>query len=130
MAGDLTVKELPGAWNEQYRKYLGVESPDDRRGVLQDSHWSSGYLGYFPSYALGSAYGVQMLRRMETETDVWGSVARGDLSPVTRWLGEKVHQYGTLKKPAEVLDIAMGGPLDATVYTGYLKSKFSELYGL
>ena len=129
VSGDLQVKDLPGEWNRLYKEVLGVEVPDDRHGVLQDSHWSSGSLGYFPSYALGSAYGVQMLQQMEKDLDVWTTVEQGDLAPVTAWLAERIHQYGSLKKPQELLPAAMGGPLDATVYTGYLKKKFSELYG-
>ena len=130
IGGDLKVANIPGEWNRLYKEVLGVDVPDDRRGCLQDSHWSFGGMGYFPSYALGSAYGVQMLREMEKEVDVWTTVARGDLSPVTAWLTEKVHQYGHLKKPSDLLPTAMGGPLDATVYTGYLKKKFSDLYKL
>ncbi len=129
-SGELKVSELPGRWNELYRKYLGVEVPDDRRGVLQDSHWSTGYFGYFPSYALGSAYGVQMLHQMEKDVDVWGAAESGCLRPINDWLDEKVHRFGRLKKPADILTGAMGGPLDARVYTGYLKRKYSELYGL
>lgn len=129
-SGDLKVTDLPGIWNELYKKFLGLEVPDDRRGILQDSHWSGGSFGYFPSYALGSAYGVQMLRRMEADMNVWGTVEAGDLRPVTAWLGEKIHQYGRLKKPQEILLNAMGGPLDATVYTGYLQKKYRELYKL
>ncbi|MBR2661588.1 MAG: carboxypeptidase M32 [Clostridia bacterium] len=130
ISGDLKVTDIPGEWNRLYKEVLGVDVPDDRRGCLQDSHWSFGGMGYFPSYALGSAYGVQMLRRMEKETDVWGAVEKGDLSPVTAWLTENVHQYGSLKKPHDLLSAAMGGPLDAAVYTDYLKNKFSSLYGL
>lgn len=130
IAGDLKVSELPQVWNEMYSKYLGIEVPDDRRGVLQDSHWSGGMFGYFPSYALGSAYGVQMLRRMEKEIDVWGSVEQGNLAPVTQWLREKVHRYGSLKKPQEILLGALGGPFDLKVYTGYLKEKYGKLYGV
>ncbi len=130
IAGSLAVKDIPGEWNRLYREILGVEVPDDRRGCLQDSHWSFGGMGYFPSYALGSAYGVQMLREMEKTVDVWGTVARGDLSPVTAWLTEKIHQWGSLKKPQDLLPAAMGGPLDASVYTDYLKKKYSELYGI
>ena len=130
IAGDLKVADIPGEWNRMYKEVLGVDVPDDRRGCLQDSHWSFGGVGYFPSYALGSAYGVQMLRQMEKTVDVWGSVAKGDLAPVTAWLTEKVHQYGSLKKPQEVLAGAMGGPLDPKVYTGYLKEKYSKLYNL
>ena len=127
-AGELKVAEMPGVWNDLYKKYLGIDVPDDRRGVLQDSHWSGGMFGYFPSYALGSAYGVQMLAQMEKNVDVWGCVAKGDLAPVTAWLGEKVHQYGHLKKPQEILLNAMGGPLDPAAYTGYLKNKYAALY--
>ena len=130
IAGDLRVADIPGEWNRLYKDVLGVDVPDDRHGCLQDSHWSTGYIGYFPSYALGSAYGVQMLRQMEKTVDVWGTVAKGDLSPVTAWLTENIHQYGALKKPQDLLPAAMGGPLNATVYTDYLKKKFSELYGL
>ena len=130
VAGDLSVQELPGAWNEAYRKYLGIEVPDDRRGVLQDSHWSTGYLGYFPSYALGSAYGVQMLHQMQASFDVWATVAQGNLKPITDWLGQKIHQYGKLKLPRDLLLNAMGGPLDAREYTGYLQKKYRELYQL
>ena len=130
IAGTLKVNDIPGEWNRLYKEALGVDVPDDRRGCLQDSHWSFGGIGYFPSYALGSAYGAQMLREMEKDVDVWGTVANGDLSPVTAWLTDRIHQYGRLKKPHDMLPAAMGGPLDATVYTGYLKKKFGELYNL
>ena len=130
IAGDLKVADIPGEWNRLYKEVLGVDVPDNKRGCLQDSHWSFGGIGYFPSYALGSAYGVQMLHEMEKTVDVRGTVAKGDLSPVTAWLTEKIHQYGSLKKPADLLPVAMGGPLDAKVYTDYLKMKFGELYKL
>ena len=130
IGGDLKVADIPGEWNRLYKEVLGVDVPDDKHGCLQDSHWSFGGMGYFPSYALGSAYGVQMLQEMEKDVDVWATVAKGDLSLVTAWLTEKVHQYGHLKKPCDLLPAAMGGPLDATVYTGYLKKKFTELYKL
>ena len=128
--GDLKVRELPGIWNELYQKYLGIAVPDDRRGILQDSHWSGGMFGYFPSYALGSAYGVQMLHQMEKDVDVWGCVAQGRLGPVNAWLDEKIHRFGLLKKPQELLLNAMGGPLDPKAYTSWLQNKYRALYSL
>ena len=130
IAGDMRVAELPGAWNEMYRDYLGVEVPDDRRGVLQDTHWSGGAFGYFPSYALGSAYGAQMLARMEQEMDVWGPVERGDLSQVTQWLRERIHRHGRMLTPAQALENACGAPFDPQCYVNYLTGKYSALYGL
>ena len=85
--------------------------------------------GYFPSYALGSAYGAQMLQNMEKDIDVWGPVSQGDLSAVTGWLKDKIHKYGSLLEPAQVVEQACGN-FDPTVYTDYLADKYRTLYGL
>lgn len=129
IGGTLEARDVPAVWAKLYKEYLGVEVPNDRDGCLQDSHWSGGSFGYFPSYALGSAYGAQMLRRMEQDVDVWGAAARGDLAPITGWLREKVHQYGGLMEPADVVKNACGdfSPED---YIQYLTRKYTELYGL
>jgi carboxypeptidase Taq len=127
--GSLAVRDVPEVWNRLYKEYLGIDVPDDRRGCLQDSHWAGGSFGYFPSYALGSAYGAQMLRKMEQEIDVWGPVARGDLSSVSGWLCEKIHQYGSLLEPADVLKNACG-TFEPSAYTDYLTKKYREIYGL
>ena len=129
IGGTLEVKDIPAVWNRMYKEYLGVQVPNDREGCLQDSHWSGGSFGYFPSYALGSAYGAQMLKNMEKELDIWGPVSRGDLSGVSRWLGEKVHQYGSLLDPADIVKNACG-QFDPSVYTDYLTAKYTELYHL
>lgn len=129
IGGTLEVKDVPAEWNRLYKEYLGVDVPDDKHGCLQDSHWSGGSFGYFPSYALGSAYGAQMLRNMEAEMDVWGPVSRGDLSAVSAWLEDKVHKYGGLMEPAEVIRNACGD-FDPNVYTDYLVGKFTQLYDL
>lgn len=129
IGGTLEAKDVPAVWAKLYKEYLGIEVPNDRDGCLQDSHWSGGAFGYFPSYALGSAYGAQMLRRMEQDVDVWGAAAKGDLTPITAWLREKVHQYGGLMEPADVVKNACGD-FSAEDYIRYLTRKYTELYGL
>ena len=129
IAGTLEVKDVPTEWNRLYKEYLGVDVPDDKRGCLQDSHWSGGSFGYFPSYALGSAYAAQMLRCMEKDIDVWGSVAQGDLTGVSNWLKDKVHRFGCLLEPAQVVENAVG-KFDPTFYVDYLAEKYSALYEL
>lgn len=129
IGGTLEAKDVPAVWAKLYKEYLGIEVPNDRDGCLQDSHWSGGAFGYFPSYALGSAYGAQMLRRMEQDVDVWGAAAKGDLTPITAWLREKVHQYGGLMEPADVVKNACGD-FSAEDYIQYLARKYTELYGL
>ena len=130
MAGEVKVGELPSLWNQMYKNYLGVTVPNDREGILQDTHWAGGMIGYFPSYALGSAYGVQMLAAMEKDIDVWAAAEKGNLTPITAWLGEKVHRHGRFLKPNQLLEQAMGQPFNPNYYVDYLVKKFSKLYNL
>ena len=130
IGGTLEVKDVPGEWSRLYKEYLGVDVPNDKEGCLQDSHWSGGMIGYFPSYALGSAYGVQMLRKMEEDLgDIWTDVANGDLSRVTGWLKEKIHCHASFRKPGELFE-SVCGKFDARYFTDYLTEKFTKLYNL
>ena len=87
-------------------------------------------IGYFPSSALGSAYGAQMIVKMEEELgDVYADVAKGDLSKVTGWLREKIHRHASFKKPGALFE-EVCGKFDASYYTDYLTKKFTELYDL
>ena len=129
IGGTLEAKDVPAEWAKLYKEYLGIDVPTDREGCLQDSHWSGGSFGYFPSYALGNAYGAQMLHNMEQTVDVAGDSAKGDLSHIAGWLREKVHQYGGLMVPADVVKNACG-EFDPHYYTDYLTRKYTELYQL
>ncbi len=130
MAGRLAVKDLPEAWNRLYKEYLGVDVPDDRHGVLQDSHWSGGSIGYFPSYALGSAYGAQLLKKMRETVDVDDCLRRGDFGPINQWNREHIWKYGSLYKPGQLLEMALGEPFDPNVYLDYLEEKCRDVYGI
>ena len=130
MSGEVTTKELPEVWNRLYREYLGVEVPSNKQGVLQDSHWSGGSIGYFPSYALGSAYGAQILAKMQETVDVEACLQQGDLAPINAWLEEKIWQHGSMYEPSVLLEQVLGEAFDPKWYTDYLEKKFSALYQL
>ena len=130
MAGELKVHDLPAEWNRLYKEYLGIDVPDDRRGVLQDSHWSGGAIGYFPSYALGSAYGAQLLNRMKETVDVDGCVKAGNFAPINEWNKEHIWKFGSLIKPGELLENALGEKFDSKAYLDYLEEKCSDIYGI
>ena len=130
IGGTLEVKDVPAAWNKLYKEYLGIDVPNDAMGCLQDTHWAGGMIGYFPSYALGSAYGAQMIAKMQEEIgDVYEDVANGDLSKVTAWLKEKIHRHASFKKPGALFE-EVCGKFDAKFFTDYLTEKFSALYDL
>ena len=131
IAGEATAKDVPALWEARVRDYLGIEVPDHGRGALQDAHWAWGMFGYFPSYALGSAYGAQLLDAMRADGVAFDdALAAGELSPITGWLRAHVWRYGRSLDSGEVLRRACGGPFDASHYTSYLVRKFSDIYGL
>ncbi len=130
ISGDLSVADLPGAWREKMKDFLGIEPDSDARGVLQDVHWSMGAFGYFPTYALGNLYAAQFLRVMERDfPDAWDSIAQGDCSGVVAWSRDRVHQYGKMKSASELVQDIAGGPLDPSVFLEYLTEKYEDIYG-
>ena len=128
--GEITVDEVPAAWKEKYRAYLGIEVPNDRQGCLQDVHWCGWSYGYFPSYALGNAYGAQILRTMEKEMDVYGAIRRGELFRLRDWLKEHVFSIVSVTTPDEWIRTITGESLNVNYYLDYLEEKFTRLYEL
>ena len=130
ISGEIAVKDLPRLWNEKMKEYLGVDVPNDTKGVLQDSHWGSGSFGYFPTYALGNAYGAQMVERMKQDIDTEGYCEKGNLAPIVSWLEEKVFRYGRMMDPMPLFEQYCGAKFTPAFYCHYLKEKYSEIYGL
>jgi carboxypeptidase Taq len=130
LEGSLAVRDLPAVWNRKYQEYLGVQVPDDTRGVLQDIHWATGDIGYFPSYALGSAYGAQAMASLRKKLDVDALVEQGNLAPIVQELTARLWRYGNGKEPAELVRSLCGGAFDPHWFTEYLTKKYRELYEL
>lgn len=130
ISGTLSVADLPKAWYDKMEQYLGVVPTNDAEGVLQDVHWSEALFGYFPTYALGSAYAAQLFYYMKKELDIDALLSKGDFKPITAWLNDKVHQYGALYEPTELIVKITGEPLNATYYCDYLEEKYATLYSV
>ena len=127
----VSVEELPTLWNQKMQEYLQITPKNDAEGILQDMHWSDGSFGYFPSYLLGSIYDGMYLDTMEAEL---GSVdkllAEGRIAEITKWLNEKIHQYGSTRTPKEVIETVCGKEVSAEPLVRYFKKKYTEVYGL
>ncbi len=125
--GGITVDEIPALWNAKYKEYLGLDVPNDEEGCLQDVHWT-GMFGYFPSYALGNAYGVQILRAMEKDFDVFAAVRAGELTKIRDWMKERVFSVASISTPDEWIVRITGEGLNVNYYLDYLEEKFTSLY--
>ena len=130
MADKVTVAELPQIWNQKYEKYLGVDIENDSEGVMQDTHWASGYYGYFPTYALGNIYSGQLLSKMRGDLPDWtDQITKGNFHNVKQWLSKNVHSYGNLYDPADLIKKITGEPINGKHFLNYLNKKYSKLYG-
>ena len=127
----LSVADAPARWNEKMRSYLGLTPPTDREGILQDIHWSGGGVGYFPTYTLGNILSVQFFQAaLASHPQIPAEIAAGRFATLYAWLQQNVHHVGGKYPPAKLVVRATGRPLDTAPYIGYLKEKFSAIYGL
>ena len=127
---DLDVDKLPEIWADKYEEYLGVRPKDAAEGVLQDIHWSQGSFGYFPSYALGSAFGAQLYHYMKGQMDFEGLLRAGEIGTIREFLRQHIHQYGKLKTSRQMLKEVTGEDFNPQYYIDYLVEKYGRLYGV
>jgi carboxypeptidase Taq len=129
--GDLSAADLPGAWKEMYRAYLGIEPPTDADGVMQDVHWSAGLIGYFPTYSLGNLYAAQLFEAADEQLGgLHEQFSRGQFEPLRRWLNEHIHAPGQCYTAAELAKRVTGRPLSHQALMRHLRGTFGPLYGL
>ncbi len=129
--GTLDPADLARAWATKMREMLGIEVPDDLRGVLQDIHWSQGIIGYFPTYAIGNVLAAQLWGVARADLpDLDASIRAGDVGALREWLVDKVHRHGRRLTPPELIEQAVGGPLDPAPMLAHLSAKYRALYDL
>ena len=128
--GQVDYEHLDQMWNDKYEEYLGVRPDKDSEGILQDMHWGAGNLGYFPTYALGSAYAAQFYHTMEQQIDVEEALRTSHFEIISNWLKENIHRYGARYTADEILEKATGEPFNPRYYIDYLTTKFKAVYGL
>jgi carboxypeptidase Taq len=131
MEGKLEVKDLPEAWNARMDDYLGVTPPNDKLGVLQDVHWSSGLFGYFSTYALGNLVSAQLWENINKDIpDLSQQIQAGDFAALLEWLRTNIHRHGHKFEPQELVKRVTGSKIDPAPYMRYLKEKYGEIYQL
>jgi carboxypeptidase Taq len=129
--GELSVAELPDAWNAAYKDLLGITPESPAEGVLQDVHWSNGLFGYFPSYTIGNLYAASFRYQMESDVpDLWDRVASGDFGPVLSWLRDKVHRHGHVVDAPEIFRQAVGDRDPVADLMAHLNGRQGRLYGV
>ena len=131
LEGAIAVDDLPEVWNAKMEEYLGLTPPDDRRGVLQDVHWSFGGFGVFPTYTIGNIMAAQVLAAAHAQLpDLAANLANGDYQALLNWLSENIYRHGRAYSPDELLTRVAGQGLNTAPLLDYLEDKYADLYGL
>jgi carboxypeptidase Taq len=127
--GSVPVAGIPAWWKEKYAAWLDIEVPDDKRGCLQDVHWSHGSFGYFPTYSLGSFYAAQLFAAAENQdATLHQSIGKGDTAPLLGWLRQNIHRHGRRYTSEELCRLATGENLDIRHFLTYLLDKYDNIY--
>ncbi|MFO0830987.1 MAG: carboxypeptidase M32 [Phycisphaerales bacterium] len=130
-SGNLKTRDIPGEWNRRYKDYLGVDVPDDRRGCLQDVHWSFGLLGYFPTYTLGNLYAAQFWEKISADMPtIHKQIAKGKMLELREWLRTNIHQHGKRYRAGELCEKVTGKPLESAALLRHLHSRAEAVYGI
>ena len=132
LADAFPLEQLPEEWNRRVWEYLGIEVPNDTLGVLQDVHWSSGSIGYFPTYALGNLIGAQIWEKITADLpSLHADFEQGEFGALRDWLREHLHRFGRKFTPSETLERVVGtSQIDPEPYVRYLREKLAGIYGI
>lgn len=127
---EVEVERLPEIWNQKYQEYMGITPTSDTEGILQDTHWSWGEFGYFPSYAVGTAIASQLHAFMKEKMPLDDYLKQGNLTPIREFLRDNIHKHGAIKNTNQILMDVCGEEFNADYYVAYLKEKYTKLYGI
>lgn len=128
LSGDLALADLPDAWSDGLEALMGIRSPDDRQGCLQDIHWFSGGFGYFPTYTLGAMTAAQLFQSATAaDPSIVNGLEQGDFAPLRSWLAENIHRHGSRYSTADVLTAATGRPLDPVSFQTHIQTRYLSL---
>ena len=126
LSGDLSVADIPGAWNEKMQAYLNIDTRDNLAdGCMQDVHWFAGLIGYFPTYTLGALMAAQLFARARVDNPgIEASVAEGDFQPLLAWLRKNIHAKGAFRRADDLILDVTGAPLGTDAFRAHLRSRY------
>lgn len=124
IAGSIRVTDLPDAWDAKMSEYLGRSTAGNHRdGCMQDVHWFTGLIGYFPTYTLGALTAAQLFASARA-AGVADAIHQGDFDPLVGWLRDNVHGHGSAKTTMRILEEATGAPLGTEAFLTHVARRY------
>jgi carboxypeptidase Taq len=127
--GDVQVDDLPVAWNEKMEQYLGLTPPDHATGVMQDIHWASGAIGYFPTYTLGNINAAQFFHQAAKDLGNLDTLLeKGEFGDLLQWLRENIHSQGRRYTPRDLVKNVTNEEMNPRYFLDYLREKYGRIH--
>ncbi|MCF8494573.1 MAG: carboxypeptidase M32 [Rickettsiaceae bacterium] len=123
---NLKAQDLPGLWNSKMQQYLGIIPNANSEGCMQDIHWPSGWLGYFPSYTNGAIIASMLMRSAKDEySEIGSELDKGNFQSLNKYLNDNLRQYGSSKSSADLLKASTGyDSVQPGIFIDYLQDKY------
>ena len=121
----LKTKDIPEAWNEEFKKLFGIKVNGDANGCLQDIHWYAGLIGYFPTYSLGALSSAQFassLRKDLPKLDK--NIEQGNFKPLFKWLRHNIHSKASFFSTNQILQQVTNSSLNAKYFKEYITNRY------
>lgn len=126
ITGSMSVADIPEAWDESMRSMLGISTAGNYKdGCMQDVHWPSAGIGYFPTYTLGAIAAAQFKAAMLTQLpELESQIRQGDFSQMKGWLNKNIWSQGSRYEMQELMVQATGKPLDVSDFKTHLENRY------
>lgn len=123
---NLKAKDLPTIWNEKMKAYLGIEPKNYAEGCLQDIHWPSGWVGYFPCYTNGAIIASMLMKNaIEQQPKISDDLKSGNFKKLNDLLNANLRNHGSSLDSSDLLKNSTGHEhIDADIFLDYLKHKY------
>ena len=121
----LSTKDIPDAWNEEYKKLFGINIDNNLNGCLQDIHWYAGLIGYFPTYSLGALIAAQFSNTLRIQLPkLDNEIEKGNFKSLSNWLCENIHKKASFFSTNEVLEQVTKSTLNAKYFKEYVTNRY------
>lgn len=124
--GQLKAADIPAIWDQKMVDYLGVKPANEFEGCMQDVHWPSGALGYFPSYYVGAMIASMLMAKVKAvDGGVDDEIAKGNFGPINDYLNKNLRSHASRYSSQELLYKSTGHrDLQTDIFLKYLEEKY------
>ncbi|NPA47142.1 MAG: carboxypeptidase M32, partial [Thermococci archaeon] len=77
-----------------------------------------------PTYSIGTLLSAQFYYHMKRDLNVEDLIREGKFDPIKEWLRERVHRWGSIYPPKELLKKAIGEELDPGYFVRWVKERY------